>query len=162
MHALVTGGGGFLGLYISERLVERGDTVRVLCRGRYARLHELGVDCRQADIRDVDAVRDACLRYPIDPDRVYVQGISQTGYWAWWLAQYAPDRWAAVAPVGSVTFHVRKLLPNVINVPLFVLHGTDGRFMQVAMQEQFRELREAAAERGEAAVATGDDTIETV
>jgi len=44
----------------------------------------------------------------------------------------------------------------------FVLHGTDGRFMQIAMQEQFRELREAAAERGEAAVATGDDTIETV
>ena len=44
----------------------------------------------------------------------------------------------------------------------FVLHSTDGRFMQVAMQEQFRELREAAAERGDVAVAAGDDTIETV
>ena len=44
----------------------------------------------------------------------------------------------------------------------FVLHGTDGRFMQVAMQDQFRELREAAAERGDVAVATGDETIETV
>ena len=44
----------------------------------------------------------------------------------------------------------------------FVLHGTDGRFMQVAMQDQFRELREAAAERGDVAVAAGDDTIETV
>ncbi len=72
----------------------------------------------------MDAVRDACLRFPIDPDRVYVQGISQTGYWTWWLAQYAPDRWAAVAPVGAVTFHVRKLLVNVVNVPVFVLHGT--------------------------------------
>lgn len=72
----------------------------------------------------LDAVRDACLRYPIDPDRVYVQGISQTGFWAWWLAQHAPDRWAAVAPVGAVTFHVRQLVPNVLNVPLYVLHGT--------------------------------------
>ena len=44
----------------------------------------------------------------------------------------------------------------------FVLHSTDGRFMQVAMQDQFRELREAAAERGDVAVATGDETIETV
>ena len=44
----------------------------------------------------------------------------------------------------------------------FVLHSTDGRFMQVAMQDQFRELREAAAERGDVAVAAGDDTIETV
>ncbi len=72
----------------------------------------------------MDAVRDACLRYPIDPDRVYVQGISQTGYWTWWLAQFAPDRWAAAAPVGAVTFHVRRLVPNVLNVPLYVLHGT--------------------------------------
>ena len=72
----------------------------------------------------MDAVRDACLRYPIDPDRVYVQGISQTGYWTWWLGQYAPDRWGAIVPVGAVTFHVRKLLPNLVNVPVFVLHGT--------------------------------------
>src|SRR4029077_11691771 len=42
--ALVTGGGGFLGLYIVEQLVARGDKVRVLCRGRYARLDELGVE----------------------------------------------------------------------------------------------------------------------
>ncbi|MCE9635914.1 MAG: hypothetical protein K8T90_09430 [Planctomycetes bacterium] len=72
----------------------------------------------------LDAVRDASLRWPIDPDRVHVQGISQTGFWAWWLGQHAPDRWASVAPVGAVTFHVRKLLGNVVPVPVFVLHGT--------------------------------------
>ncbi len=44
----------------------------------------------------------------------------------------------------------------------FVLHSTDGRFMQVAMQDQFRELREAAAERGGGDVATANETIETV
>ncbi|MEZ6010192.1 MAG: hypothetical protein R3F05_20850 [Planctomycetota bacterium] len=70
------------------------------------------------------AIGDACHRYPIDPDRVHVQGISQTGYWTWWLAQMAPDRWAAAAPVGAVTMHVRKMVPNVVGVPLFVLHGT--------------------------------------
>jgi 2-keto-3-deoxy-L-rhamnonate aldolase RhmA len=42
----------------------------------------------------------------------------------------------------------------------FVLHSTDGRFMQTAMQEQFRELREAA--EGAAATPSGSDTIETV
>jgi len=73
----------------------------------------------------LDAVRDASLRWPVDPDHVYVQGISQTGYWTWWLAQMAPDRWAAAAPVGAVTFHVRQRVPNVLHVPLFVLHGTE-------------------------------------
>ncbi len=44
----------------------------------------------------------------------------------------------------------------------FVLHSTDGRFMQTAMQEQLRQLREAATEHGDIDVATGRDTIETV
>lgn len=60
MKVLVTGGGGFLGLYITEQLVQRGDEVHVLCRGQYDRLDELGVTCHRADIRDADAVQTAC------------------------------------------------------------------------------------------------------
>ena len=59
-HALVTGGGGFLGLYIVEQLVARGTRVRVLCRGTYPRLAELNVECVSADIRDGAAVAKAC------------------------------------------------------------------------------------------------------
>jgi nucleoside-diphosphate-sugar epimerase len=60
MHALVTGGGGFLGLYLVEQLVARGDRVRVLCRGRYSRLDELGVECLTGDVRDAAVVSRAC------------------------------------------------------------------------------------------------------
>lgn len=60
MHALVTGGGGFLGLYIVEQLVARGDRVRVLCRGRYPRLKELDVECVAGDVRDAESVANAC------------------------------------------------------------------------------------------------------
>ena len=71
----------------------------------------------------MDAIRDAALRYPVDPNRIYVQGISQTGYWAWWLGAYAPDRFAGVVPVASVTWHVRRLLPSLSVTPVFILHG---------------------------------------
>lgn len=59
MHALVTGGGGFLGLYIVEQLLARGDTVRVFCRGEYPRLRELGVEYHRGDVRDAEAVSTA-------------------------------------------------------------------------------------------------------
>lgn len=59
MH-LVTGGGGFLGLYVVEQLVARGDRVRVLCRGDYPRLRELGVEIVRGDVCDAAAVRTAC------------------------------------------------------------------------------------------------------
>ena len=60
MKVLVTGGGGFLGLYIVEQLVEAGETVRVFCRGEYPRLKELNVETIQGDIRDAAAVERAC------------------------------------------------------------------------------------------------------
>lgn len=60
MKALVTGGGGFLGLYIVEQLVARGDRVCTFSRGRYARLEELGVEQHCGDIQDYDAVTRAC------------------------------------------------------------------------------------------------------
>lgn len=60
MKALVTGGGGFLGLYVVEQLLEDGCDVRVLSRGRYDVLDQLGVESVQGDIRDAATVESAC------------------------------------------------------------------------------------------------------
>lgn len=60
MHALVTGGGGFLGRYIVEQLLARGDRVRVLSRGDYPELRSLGVETLRGDIADAVAVSQAC------------------------------------------------------------------------------------------------------
>src|SRR5689334_20149719 len=60
MHALVTGGGGFLGRYIVEQLVGRGDRVRSFGRGTYPELEALGVEVIRGDIRDCEAVSRAC------------------------------------------------------------------------------------------------------
>lgn len=60
MKALVTGGGGFLGSALVKRLVERGDTVRVLARGDYPELRGLGVETHRGDIRDLASTTAAC------------------------------------------------------------------------------------------------------
>lgn len=60
MRALVTGAGGFLGEYIVEQLVARGDQVRGFGRGHYPRLGGLGVEFIRGDIRDAAAVSEAC------------------------------------------------------------------------------------------------------
>ena len=57
---LVTGGGGFLGQYIVEQLLARGDQVRSISRTRYRALDELGVEHVQGDIRDAEVVLKAC------------------------------------------------------------------------------------------------------
>src|SRR5438874_10566171 len=60
MHALVTGGGGFLGGYIVEALLARRDRVRSFGRGDYPQLTAQGVEVVRGDIRDSAALANAC------------------------------------------------------------------------------------------------------
>ena len=90
MRALVTGGGGFLGLYIVEQLVARGNTVRVLCRGNYPRLAELKVESIPGDIRDAAAVTAACQ----DIDTVF-HTAAVSGIWGSW------DHYHGINTVGT-------------------------------------------------------------
>jgi nucleoside-diphosphate-sugar epimerase len=60
VKALVTGAGGFLGQYIIERLVARGDTVSATYRRSSPNLESLGVATVRADLRDLQAVVSAC------------------------------------------------------------------------------------------------------
>jgi len=60
MHALVTGGGGFLGHAIARQLRARGDWVRSLSRGAYPELETLGVEAVRGDLRDGQTVAAAC------------------------------------------------------------------------------------------------------
>ncbi len=59
MKALVTGGGGFLGMAIVRALRARGATVRSLSRQTYPALQALGVEQISGDLSDAKAVSNA-------------------------------------------------------------------------------------------------------
>ena len=56
MHALVTGANGFLGRYIVEQLISRGDRVRALVRREAPELSALGVELVRGDVRELPSV----------------------------------------------------------------------------------------------------------
>lgn len=60
MKALVTGGGGFLGRAIVQRLLARGASVRTFSRGDYPDLRSQGVQVMQGDLAEYGAIRQAC------------------------------------------------------------------------------------------------------
>jgi nucleoside-diphosphate-sugar epimerase len=60
LKSLVTGANGFLGLYVVEQLLARGDQVRAVCRQSNSDLKRLGTETVHADLRDREAVIAAC------------------------------------------------------------------------------------------------------
>jgi predicted esterase len=67
--------------------------------------------------------RDIATRFALDLDRTFVAGLSQTGYWAWYLGRARADRWAGLAPMSAVTWQVNGYLENFARLPVYVLHG---------------------------------------
>jgi len=84
----------------------------------------------EADIYDV--VADAERRFPIDPDRVYLTGISMGGAGALHLALTRPDVWAAVAPVcPAADPGLDRLAGNALNLPVRIFQGQEDPIIPV-------------------------------
>jgi pimeloyl-ACP methyl ester carboxylesterase len=79
--------------------------------------------------------RDLATRYHVDPDRVYVAGLSQTGFWSWELGHCRADRFAGLVPMSAVTWEV-KCPANLLAVPVYVLHGAKDKICPVVQPRE--------------------------
>ena len=86
MKTLVTGGGGFLGRYIVEQLLARGDEVMVFARGNYPELEQNGATLIRGDLQDVAAVSTAC----VGMETVF-HVAAKAGYWGPWESFLGPN-----------------------------------------------------------------------
>ena len=121
MTTLVTGGGGFLGLYIVEQLCARGDEVRVLCRGEYSRLSELDVSCHRGDVRDPEAITQAVAGC----DTVF-HVAAVPGIWGSWKHFYEINTQGTLNVLEACRAHrVRRLIYT--SSPSVVFDGTPHR-----------------------------------
>ncbi|MCA9247710.1 MAG: prolyl oligopeptidase family serine peptidase [Planctomycetales bacterium] len=88
---------------------------------------------------------DVAKRYKVDPDRVYVTGLSMGGFGTWGLAADAPDRFAAIAPIcgGGEVYWAKQ----IAHLPIWAFHGAKDRAVPVERSEQMIEaVRKAGGE----------------
>jgi len=106
LKALVTGAGGFLGRYIVEHLVARGDTVRGFSRKWYPELDQLGVESIQGDIRNAQQVASAC-----EGCEVIFHTAAVAGIWGPWEHFYGINTLGTKHVVAGCLQHgARKLI----------------------------------------------------
>ncbi|MBS4204216.1 prolyl oligopeptidase family serine peptidase [Lederbergia citrea] len=78
----------------------------------------------------LDLIETLKEEYPIDPDRIYVTGISMGGMGTWSLIQDHSDLFAAAIPVCG-TGDMKKA-GNLVNLPIWVLHSADDATVNVS------------------------------
>jgi predicted peptidase len=85
--------------------------------------------------------------HPIDPDRVYLTGISMGGFGTWSLLAGHPDKFAAAIPVcGGGHPDAAKTFPHV---PVWAFHGAKDEVVPVLRsREMIDALREAGGSPG--------------
>lgn len=77
----------------------------------------------------IQAVR---ARYRIDPNRIYLTGMSNGGIGAWIIGMHHAPRFAAVAPMaGGIDDALFPFLENLRHTSLYVIHGAKDRVMPV-------------------------------
>lgn len=88
---------------------------------------------------------EVASKYNIDPERVYVTGLSMGGFGTWQLAAYAPERFAAILPIcgGGEAFWAKRFY----HIPAWTFHGSnDSAVPLVRSQQMVDALKKAGGE----------------
>lgn len=95
---------------------------------------------RQAADLVLATIREVRARYHIDPDRIFLTGMSNGGIGVYLIGtQYAP-LFAGLAPMaGGLDDVLLPLLENLRNTPVYVIHGSNDGVMPVSLSRTIAE-----------------------
>lgn len=73
----------------------------------------------------------------IDPDRIYVTGLSMGGYGTWAMAMRYPEKFAAIVPIcgGGIPYKTRF----ISKLPIWVFHGDADSAVSISESEKLVE-----------------------
>ncbi len=79
-------------------------------------------------------IRSVQRRYHIDPDRIFLTGMSNGGIGAWVIGMHDAPLFAGIAPMASGLDNVLlPFLANLRSTPIYIIHGAKDQVMPVEL-----------------------------
>ncbi len=97
---------------------------------------------RRAEDLVLATIQQVRRRYHIDPDRIFLTGMSNGGIGAWLIGMHHAPMFAGIAPMASGLDHVlMPFLANLRHTPVYIIHGAKDQVMPVELSRSIsREL----------------------
>lgn len=85
-------------------------------------------------------IRSVQRRYHVDPDRIFLTGMSNGGIGAWVIGMHDAPLFAGIAPMAGGLDHVlMPFLENLRSTPVYIIHGAKDRVMPVELSRTIAE-----------------------
>jgi pimeloyl-ACP methyl ester carboxylesterase len=97
---------------------------------------------RRAEELVLATIRDVERHYHVDPDRIFLTGMSNGGIGTWLIGMHHAPLFAGIAPMASGLDDVLlPFLANLRNTPVYMIHGATDQVMPVELSRSIaREL----------------------
>lgn len=97
---------------------------------------------RRAEELVLETIRQVGNRYHVDPNRVFLTGMSNGGIGVWLIGMHHAPLFAGLAPMASGLDDVlMPFLANLRNTPIYIIHGAKDQVMPVDLSRSIaREL----------------------
>lgn len=89
---------------------------------------------RRAEDLVLATIRQVRQRYHVDPDRIFLSGMSNGGIGAWLIGMHHAPLFAGLAPMaGGLDDVLMPFLANLRNTPVYIIHGAKDQVMPVTL-----------------------------
>ncbi|MGZ9133149.1 MAG: carboxylesterase family protein, partial [Nitrospira sp.] len=97
---------------------------------------------RHAEELVLETIREVRRQYHIDPNRIFLTGMSNGGIGAWLIGMHHAPLFAGLAPMASGLDNVlMPFLANLQSTPVYIIHGAKDQVMPVDLSRSIaREL----------------------
>lgn len=95
---------------------------------------------RRAEDLVLATIRHVRQRYHVDPDRIFLTGMSNGGIGAWLIGMHHAPLFAGLAPMASGLDDVlMPFVANLRNTPVYIIHGAKDQVMPVALSRSLAQ-----------------------
>lgn len=121
-------------------LLDRNGPTKEAAEGREFPFILLAPQCPEDSVwimqkdRVIEAMTLVRRDYRVDPERIYLTGLSMGGFGTWEIAMEHPDRFAAILPVcgGGMSWRLNALG----QLPIWTFHGAKDEVVPIAYTEE--------------------------